>query len=236
MESYEPDVGIAFVEVLNHLGFHVEAPAKGCCALPMLSSGEWTPAAGRARRLIGALAPAARDGRPILATSTSCGLTLKSKYAAYLDFTDDAALDVAAAVHDVCEFLRDGPIDRLAEDLRPSPRRALYHGPCQLRGHRMGQPAVEVLRRVPGLELGLSEAACCGVGGTYGYDRDKRAIAEAVGAPLREQVAAERPDFVVCDSETCRWSIEAETGKPCLHPIEVLAASLSGRDVGKVRA
>ena len=76
----------------------------------------------------------------------------------------------------------------------------------------------------------LSEAACCGVAGTYGYDRDKHDIAVAVGASLREQVAEENPDFVICDSETCRWNIAATTGRPCLHPIEVLAASLLGRD------
>jgi glycerol-3-phosphate dehydrogenase subunit C len=230
VEHYDPQVGIDAVKVLNHLGYRVEAPSGACCGLPMLSSGAWGSAEKRATKLIGALAPAAQGGRKIVATSTSCSLTLRSKYAAVLDKADGDANLVAGSVVDICEYFREGAIERLAGDLQALPHRALYHGPCQLRGHAMGLPAVELLRRVPGLDLVLSEAACCGVAGTYGYDRDKHDIAVAVGASLREQVAEENPDFVICDSETCRWNIAATTGRPCLHPIEVLAASLLGRD------
>jgi glycerol-3-phosphate dehydrogenase subunit C len=230
VEHYDPQVGVAAVEVLNHLGYRVEAPSGACCGLPMLSSGDWGPAEERASEIIAALAPAAREGRTILATSTSCSLTLRSKYAALLDRVDGDADLVAGSVVDICEYLREAAIERLAGDFQALAHRALYHGPCQLRGHAMGLPAVELLRRVPGLDLALSEAACCGVAGTYGYDRDKHDIAIAVGAGLREQIAEESPDFVICDSETCRWNIEATTGRPCLHPIEVLAASLLGRD------
>jgi glycerol-3-phosphate dehydrogenase subunit C len=30
---------------------------------------------------------------------------------------------------------------------------------------------------------------------------------------------------VVCDSETCRWQITHATGKPAIHPAELLAKS-----------
>jgi glycerol-3-phosphate dehydrogenase subunit C len=231
VEHYDPQVGVAAVEVLNHLGYRVEAPSGACCGLPMLSSGDWGPAEERASELIAALAPAAGEGRTILATSTSCSLTLRSKYAALLDKVDGDADLVAGSVVDICEYLREGAIERLAGDFQALSQRALYHGPCQLRGHAMGLPAVELLRRIPGLDLVLSEAVCCGVAGTYGYDRDKHDIAVAVGTSLRDQIAQERPDFVICDSETCRWNIAATTGRPCFHPIEVIAAALFGRDL-----
>jgi len=230
VEHYDPEVGKAAVGVLNHLGYRVEAPSDACCGLPLLSSGEWEAAEERAERLIGALAPLSGKGRPVISTSTSCSLTVRSKYGALLDKVDGEAEAVADAMVDICEYLRDAAIERLAVDLQALPHRVLYHGPCQLRGHGMGLPAVELLRRIPGLDLVLSRAVCCGVAGTYGYDRDKRDIAVAVGADLFEQIDVEAPDFVICDSETCRWNIEAMTGRRCLHPIEVLAAAVSGRD------
>ena len=229
VEHYDPAVGIALVRVLNHLGYRVDAPTRACCSLPMLSNGEWGPARARAGRLVGELAEAAAGAEAIVASSTSCSLTLRAKYAAYLDLDDAPARRVAGAVRDICEFLRDGPIERLAPDLRAVRARAIYHGPCQLRGHRMGQPALELLARIPGLEIERSRAACCGTAGTYGYDRDKRPVADAVAAGLMAQIAAARPDFVLCDSETCRWHIAAESGRPCFHPVELLAASLEGR-------
>lgn len=230
VEHYEPRLGMAVVQLFNHLGYRVEAPTQACCALPMLSNGEWQPAQDRARRVVDALAPIASGADTIVASSTSCSLTLRKKYAAYLGMHDAASVGVARAVVDVCAFLRDLPSDRLTERLKPVRRKALYHGPCQLRGHQLGWPAVELLSRVAGLELEMSHATCCGTAGTYGYDHAKREIAEAVAVPLLEQIRASSPDFVICDSETCRWHIAAESGLPCFHPVEILLASMEERD------
>ena len=224
---YDAGVGIALVRVLNRLGYRVEVPTEACCSLPMLSSGEWRAARPRARSLVRSLAPAARAGRPILCSSTSCGLTLRAKYAAYLDMHDDDARSVAGAVMDICEFLRNRHFDELSSFLGAVPRRILYHGPCQLRGHGMGVPAMELLRLVPKLSMAASDAECCGVAGTYGYDRERYDIAAAVGRGLVEQIADSSPDCVACDSETCRWNIAARTAVPCVHPIEILDISLS---------
>lgn len=180
--------------------------------------------------MVDGLAPTAAVAGAIVASSTSCSLTLRKKYAAYLDMRDPASDSVARAVVDVCAFLRDLPSDRMSARLKPVRRKALYHGPCQLRGHQVGWPAVELLSRIAGLELEMSRATCCGTAGTYGYDHSKREIAEAVAVTLMEQIRASKPDFVICDSETCRWHIAAESGVPCLHPIEMLLASMEGSD------
>lgn len=230
VEHYEARVGQAVVRLLNHLGYRVEAPTGLCCGLPMLSNGEWEPARGRARRLTQALAPLATTALAIVSSSTSCSLTLRKKYAAYLDMRGDDSAAVAGAVTDICAFLRDLPVDRLAARLKALRRKALYHGPCQLRGHQLGWPAAELLSAVPGLDLELSAAACCGTAGTYGFDRDRRAVTDGVAATLLDQIHAAKPDFTICDSETCRWHIAAESGLPCLHPVEVLLASIEGRD------
>jgi glycerol-3-phosphate dehydrogenase subunit C len=226
--NYDSDVGIDTVRLLNHLGYRVDVPTDLCCSLPMLSSGEWAPARGRAQRLVEALLPAARASQSIIATSTSCGLTLRSKYTAYLSMTDAGTQAVAHAMVDACEFLLDNHRKDIARDAKPLPLRVLYHGPCQLRGHRMGQPAVDLLGLIPGIELTLSAADCCGIGGTYGYDRDKHHIAMAIGKTLVDQIDALKPDVVVCDSETCRWSIEAQTGVPSVHPVQLLMRAIDG--------
>ena len=223
---YDPETGIAAVRLLNALGYRVTVPSSACCSLPMLSSGEWSPATLRANSLIESLAPTARAGWPILSTSTSCSLTLRSKYAAYLGRVDDAAAAVADAVADICGFLLDRHGDELARRFKPVRKRVFYHGPCQLRGHRLGLPAAELMALIPGIDIILSRADCCGVAGTYGYDTGKRKIAESVGSALVEQVRAAKPDIVVCDSETCRWNIAAATGVECVHPVAILAEAL----------
>ena len=226
IENYEPDVGIDMVRLLNCLGYKVDVQSGLCCSLPMLSSGETAPAQRRARALVDALYPSTVAGRKIISTSTSCSLTLRSKYAAYLDMTDEESSDVASAVVDACEFLLDGHVDKLRESVKPLSMKVLYHGPCQLRGHQMGTPAVELLRLVPGIELELSRADCCGIGGTYGYDKNKYDIAMSIGKTLVDQVRRFKPDVIVCDSETCRWNIEAQTSIESIHPVQLLMRAL----------
>ncbi|WP_424948057.1 anaerobic glycerol-3-phosphate dehydrogenase subunit C [Candidatus Spongiihabitans sp.] len=226
IDNYDPDVGIAMVRLLNYLGYRVDVPTDLCCSLPMLSSGETTPARARARVLVDALHSSALEGRKIISTSTSCSLTLRSKYATCLDMTDVGCRDVANAVVDACEFLLDRHVRQLCESLKPLPLRVLYHAPCQLRGHRMGTPAVELLRLIPGIELELSQADCCGIGGTYGYHKNNYDIAMSIGKMLVDQVRRFKPDVIVCDSETCRWNIVARTSIESIHPVQLLMRAL----------
>ena len=89
-----------------------------------------------------------------------------------------------------------------------------------------GQPALDLFELIPGLRVKLSDAACCGIAGTYGYKAEKYDIAMRVGEPLFEQVrevGVGQP--VICDSETCRWQITHATGAASIHPILALAAS-----------
>ncbi len=226
VEFYDSQVGVSLIQVLNHLGLRVSVPSARCCGLPMLSSGEWGAGRRYADALVGELSGVAEDGNAIVCTSTSCSLTLRSKYAAYLDMTAGAAGAVARRVSDICEFLLGSHGERLSELLNPLPLRTVYHAPCQLRGHRMGTPAAELLRRVPQLTLELSGSDCCGIAGTYGYDRDRHDVAMGIARPLAERIENLNPDLIVCDSETCRWHIESLTAVPCRHPIEVILASI----------
>jgi glycerol-3-phosphate dehydrogenase subunit C len=161
-------------------------------------------------------------------SSTSCGLTLKSKYATYLGMADRDAARVASSVADICEFLMGRSLDIVLSDLKRMKARVYYHPPCQLRGHAIGFPALELLHAVPGLEVIVSDQSCCGIGGTYGYDKQRNPISMAIGAPLKNRIAELSPDMIACDSETCRWHLEAMTGIRAVHPIQVIAMALDG--------
>ena len=224
--NYDPYVGIALIKVLNFLGYRVKIPTDLCCSLPMLSSGEMDAAAPRAREVINELYSSAIRKEKIISTSTSCSLTVKSKYGLYLNMTDQSTSSVSNAIFDACEFLRDYHIESLQSYLRPICKEVLYHGPCQLRGHSMGQPALEVLNLIPGLKVKISEADCCGIGGTYGYEKNKYRISNLIGKTLRDQVRECQPDIIICDSETCRWSIQKQTSIETIHPVQLINESL----------
>lgn len=228
VEGYEPSLGLMTVALLEELGFHVDIPPQTCCGLSLQSNGLFDAARTQARENIEDLLPYAGAGVPIVGTSTSCTLALRHDYSEILGLQDEAALHVAEKIRDLFEFLVYDHPDRTATlDLSPVPLRALYHPPCQLKAHGMGIPAYQVLRRIPQLELHLSESECCGIAGTYGIKLERYSVARAVGSRLLDQISQLGPDIIITDSETCRWWISHHSQTPAFHPLEVLHLSLS---------
>jgi glycerol-3-phosphate dehydrogenase subunit C len=221
---YEPGLGAMTVALLEHNGLAVEVPKQDCCGLPLQSNGLFDDARGYVHRLAARLAPYAREGVDIVATSTSCSLMLKREALEILDMGDDPDLQVVSErTFDICEYLLAmHERGELNTDFTPVPETVTYHAPCQQQGHGIGKPALDLLALIPELETIETGASCCGVAGTYGLKREKYDIAMKVGAGLFGEIAAAAPDTAVCDSETCRWQIEHATGVRSVHPVEML--------------
>ncbi len=213
-QYYEPRVGHAAVYVLERNGFEVIVPPQNCCGLPLLSNGEFAAARRYHTSNVRNLIEYARKGIPIVGTSTSCTLTIKEEAPELLDMYDEDTLLVAKQTFDMNEFLVSLiDLGQMDLDLIPIP-----------------------LTRIPSLRVIESEAACCGIAGTYGFKIEKYPIAMQVGEPLFEFVRQFGARLVVCDSETCRWQITHATGLPAIHPIELLAAAYGFEPEGALAA
>jgi glycerol-3-phosphate dehydrogenase subunit C len=230
---YEPTVGRMTVEVLEHNGFRVAIPQQDCCGLPLQSNGNFPAARAYVRRLAASLAPFARDGHPIVANSTSCGLMLKREAREILDVEDEDLVVVSDATYDLCEFLlllhERG---ELRTDFEPLRWTVPYHAPCQHQGHGIGKPALDLLALVPELRVTELDTDCCGIAGTYGLKKEKYDISMKVGERLFQLLRESQADVAACDSETCRWQLEHATGVHAVHPVELLhrAYGLAGAD------
>jgi glycerol-3-phosphate dehydrogenase subunit C len=214
--------------VLEANGFEVIVPPQNCCGLPLLSNGEFGAARKYYQNNIKSLVKYARQGIPIVGTSTSCTLTLKEEAPDMLDMHDVDSDLVAMNTYDFNEFLLLLYSERsLNLKLNPVPLTLGYHIPCQYRAHRLGKPGLQIMNLIPELNIVDSHAACCGIAGTYGYKKEKYDISMSIGQSLFNFISMEMTasPFVVCDSETCRWQITHATGKPAVHPAELLAKS-----------
>jgi glycerol-3-phosphate dehydrogenase subunit C len=220
---YEPAVGEMVVAVLERNGFQVLVPPQDCCGLPLQSNGNFEAARAYVRRLVANLARYARDGLPIVASSTSCGLMLKREAREILGVEDEDLRVVSEATYDVCEFLlllHDR--GELSTDFQPLPLTVPYHAPCQQRGHGIGKPALDLLALIEDLRVIELDVDCCGIAGTYGLKKEKYDISMAVGERLFTTLRDVGGELAACDSETCRWQIEHGAGVRAVHPVELL--------------
>jgi Fe-S oxidoreductase len=105
-------------------------------------------------------------------------------------------------------------------------RRAIVHGHCHQKALVGMEPTRELLGRVEGLDFSLLDAGCCGMAGSFGYERGHYEVSRACGEralfPAVRQ-AGERT-LVVAPGFSCRHQIaDFCDGRGSLHPAELLA-------------
>jgi len=221
----EVDVGKATVQVLEANEFEVILPPQRCCGIPMLGNGDFRGARKMGLYNVPSLLKTIGSGFDIIFSSSSCGHMIKHEYSHLLSIPD--AEKVAKHIFDIFEFLRNLKESNGSNaHFNKLPLKAAYFAPCHLRVLGIGLPALEILRLIPGLKIDNIEADCCGMGGTFGFKKEKYEISQEIGKDLAEAIDRLKPEIVLSDCEGCRMQIRHLTGLKVLHPIQILRDAL----------
>ena len=228
-----PDVNEATRRVLAAEGCEVVVPKQGCCGALSVHAGRAEEARAMAKALIEAFEAETLDA--IIVNAAGCGSSLK-EYGRLLERDAEWASRAAAfsaKVKDATEFLAAIPP---AAERRPLARRVAYHDSCHLaHAQRIREAPRKLLSSIPGLTLVEVPDGdqCCGSAGIYNLVQPESAI--EIGRRKAENVASTKADLLASANPGCSIQIGAllkERGVtlPVLHPVEILAASLEGRD------
>ncbi len=225
INTNETDVGKATVEVLEANGFEVVLPPQECCGIPMLGNGNFKEARKMALKNIPSLLQAIRSGSDLIFSSTTCGYMIRHEYSHLLNIPGSE--EVARKTFDLFEYLRNlKESGNLKTRFKALQIKAAYFAPCHLRSLGIGLPALDILRLLPGLTIENVEADCCGLGGTFGFKKEKYEISQEIGNDLKEAIDRLEPEIVLTDCEGCRMQIHHLTGLKVLHPVQVLREAL----------
>ncbi len=220
----EPQIGRAAVGLLERAGYRVEL-AGVCCGRAMISKGFLTDARRLAQEALPKLDAYARDGVPILGLEPSCLLTLADEWPELVPGA--AAKRVAAAAHLADAWLaREVGDGRATLDVPREAGRAVFHGHCHQRALVGVNGSAAALRLVPGLEVDVLDAGCCGMAGAFGYEREHFDVSVKIaGLQLLPALKAAPDARVVATGTSCRHQIKDATGRRAWHPLEVLAGA-----------
>jgi Fe-S oxidoreductase len=86
----------------------------------------------------------------------------------------------------------------------------------------------EMLKRV-GLDFEILDSGCCGMAGSFGFEKDHYEISMQVGElVLLPAVRNASPDtLIVANGSSCREQIAQATNRQALHLAEVMQMALS---------
>jgi FAD/FMN-containing dehydrogenase/Fe-S oxidoreductase len=221
-----PDVACAAVEVLEAGGYRVVLVDRKCCGRPLISKGMLAEAREHAAWNVARLAPYARRGVAIVGLEPSCLLTLRDE-TVDLVRTDDARV-VARQSLLFEEFLVRERAQGLTLAFAAGPRKALLHGHCHQKALVGTAPTVGALRWA-GFEVQEVDSGCCGMAGSFGFEREHYDISVALGnRRLAPAVKAAAPETeIVAPGISCRQQIQHLAGRRAKHPAEVLREALS---------
>jgi Fe-S oxidoreductase len=221
---YDPEIGIAAVEVLERGGCSVDVVRPGCCGRPLISKGLLSEARAQAGQLVDGLYPIAARGDKILFCEPSCLSVLKEDAASLLrGEQQEKARTVAGAVLLWEEFA--GTLDLR---IRKGPSKILLHGHCHQKSMGLLESTKTLLARVPECSVVDLDAGCCGMAGSFGYSKDHYDVSVAIAnRKLLPAVRAMKADeALVAVGTSCRHQVADLAGATGVHPAVLIRGLL----------
>jgi Fe-S oxidoreductase len=225
---FQPEVGVAAVEVLEAAGYRVEVPdAMLCCGRPLYAAGFVSRAQKLLRRILDALEPAIDAGVPLVGLEPACVSAFRDELPNLFP-DDERARRLAKQTFILGEFL-------LEQDYQPPPldRQALVHFHCNHHAVLKTRADKGILDRM-GLDFRVLNSGCCGMAGSFGFEAEHYDVSIKCGERvLLPAVRGASPDtLIITDGFSCREQIAQCTGRDALHLAQVLRMALrEGRGI-----
>jgi FAD/FMN-containing dehydrogenase/Fe-S oxidoreductase len=208
------------VEALEDAGFRVIVKRQSlCCGRPLYDFGFLGLAEHLLKQILSALREEIRAGTPVVGLEPSCVSVFRDEMCNLFP-NDEDAKRLKAQTYLLSEFLQ-----RKAPDYQPPKlhRKAVVHGHCHQKSVLNMDCEIQLLRKV-GLDCEAPDTGCCGMAGSFGFERDKCEVSKACGerALLPAVRDAGKDTLIVTDGFSCREQIEQLTDRHALHTAQVL--------------
>ncbi len=228
----EAELGLTFARLLTALGYQVVIPRHAESGRAAISKGCLHLASRFARRNVELLSPLVTDETPLVGIEPSCILTFRDEYP---DLVPPAMRDTARQLGRNC-LLYDEFIMRevargniRAEQFSTAAVEVWLHGHCHQKSLVGIEKTAAMLRLLKGCRLHVIPSSCCGMAGSFGYEKEhyrtSLAIGEMVLFPAVRQAVqtdGQTPTIVAAPGTSCRQQILDGTGIHAVHPIEIL--------------
>jgi FAD/FMN-containing dehydrogenase/Fe-S oxidoreductase len=216
---FSPEVGIAAVEVLEDAGYQVRIPERPlCCGRPLYDYGMLPTAKRWLRRILAELHDPVTEGVPLIGLEPSCLAVFRDELRNMFP-ADTTATRLARQSVTLGEFLGEAGYapPRLTRD-------ALVQVHCH-HGAVLSYDSERRLLEQMGLDLTIPDSGCCGMAGSFGYERGERyRVSQDCGERiiLPAVRAADPETLVIADGFSCREQIAQATSRRPLHLAQVL--------------
>jgi FAD/FMN-containing dehydrogenase/Fe-S oxidoreductase len=226
---FRPSIARAAAEVLEAAGFQVRVPKpRLCCGRPLYDHGMLDRAKSLLLQILDTLQPEIEAGIPVVGLEPSCVAVFRDELINLFPH-DQRAQALSRQTFLLSEFLethaKDFPLPRLN-------RKALLHGHCHQKSVMKMTAEESILRRI-GIDFTAPAPGCCGMAGSFGFEKEKYDVSVAVGELELMPAVRNAPDdwLIIANGFSCREQIAQGSHRQALHLAEVLQMALNGEQL-----
>jgi Fe-S oxidoreductase len=225
---FHPQVLDAAVQTLEHLGCEVVVPQQPlCCGRPLLEFGWVDEARSRLQQVMQTLEADIRSGTPVVGLEPACVSMFKEDMHGLLPFGEQARRLRGQTVM-LGDFVEQRLNRKGAAAWPRLHRRALVHAHCHHSAVLGLSDEMALLERL-GLDHEWLDAGCCGMAGSFGFEREKFDVsmrcAERKLMPAMR--SASQDTLLIANGYSCREQVAQCGVRRPLHLAEVLALALT---------
>ncbi len=224
-------IGIAAVEVMERLGFEVVLPDHVESGRAAMSKGLLRMAREFAETNVDQLGPVVEENVPLVGIEPSAILSFRDEYPVLVRAEKrEAARELASRTLMFDEWIAGliaaDEIDRSLFESREQLVR--LHGHCHQKALASLKPTVQMLQLPRGYQVRLIPSGCCGMAGSFGYEREHYDVSMKIGELVLFPTIRDEPadSLVAAPGTSCRHQIADGTGRQALHPIEILRQAM----------
>ena len=229
LNFFEPSVGKAALSLLEACGYQVILADVGCCQRPAISHGFLRDAKRRAHPMLLKLDTFLRKGWPVVVCEPSCASALTDDLADLVE-SEGLAERLKNQVYMIDQFLakeaQEGRVSLM--QLRSKHTHLTLHGHCHQKALFGTQSMHRILQEIPDLHCSEVDSGCCGMAGSFGYEKEHYDLSQKMGERVLFPAIREgaTDTTVIACGFSCRHQIEHFTGKKAIHWVEVFESGV----------
>jgi FAD/FMN-containing dehydrogenase/Fe-S oxidoreductase len=225
------EIGNKAVQALQKLGYEVVIPKHTVSGRSYLSKGLLKDAIKIANQNVELLKDIVSEQTPLIGIEPSAILTFRDEYPDLVreDLIEDAkklAKNALMIDEFIAREIDKGNIKK--EQFTTEKKLIKLHGHCQQKAVASLVPTKKMLSLPANYEVHLIPSGCCGMAGSFGYEKEHYEISMKIGELVLFPTVRKQAEEVIiaAPGTSCRHQIHDGTGRTALHPIEILYEAL----------
>ncbi len=227
----DTSLGITCIRLLNNLGIKVMMVNHPVSARTYISKGLLKKAIVIAGKNVSMLAPLVSEKRPLVGIEPSAILGFRDEFP---ELVEKALVSKAKELSNQSFTIEEYLVSAFEKGVFDSAlftdeRRELkLHGHCQQKAIASTTSSVKLLSIPRNYEVKEIPSGCCGMAGSFGYEKEHYDLSMKVGELVLFPAVREASNetLIAAPGTSCRHQIKDGTGTIAQHPVEILYNAL----------